>query len=87
MRPLTDLIPTLFFLLGGLVFLILIVTKYTEEAHEKELTKNNWMKRSNDKNVIFYWLMSRSYIITKILLIIAALIPLSIGILMLWGMF
>ncbi|WP_163536261.1 hypothetical protein [Gracilibacillus sp. YIM 98692] len=89
MQIIKDFLPISFFLLGGLVFLFLVITKYTEEAHQKEIKKNKWMKKDyyHYENAIFYRIMSNSYWIAKTLLIIASLIPIAIGILLLWSMF
>ncbi|KGX83203.1 hypothetical protein [Pontibacillus marinus] len=89
MQLIKDLLPLFFFLTGGLIFLYLVITKYTEEAHQKEIKKNKWMKKDyyNYENPIFYRIMSNSFWIAKALLIIASLIPIVIGILILWSMY
>ncbi|WLR47291.1 hypothetical protein LC065_17500 [Halobacillus litoralis] len=84
-----DFFPLFFFLIGGFIFLYLVITKYTEEAHKKEIKKNKWMQKDdyNYENSIFYRIMGSSYWIAKSLLIIASLIPIAIGILIMWSMF
>lgn len=69
-----DILISFIFLISGLVFLYLILTKYTEEAHKRELKKNKWMKNDyyNYENPIFFRIMSNSYIIAKIVLILCA---------------
>ncbi|TFB13460.1 hypothetical protein E3U55_15920 [Filobacillus milosensis] len=89
MQLIKDYFPLFFFLTGGFIFLYLVLTKYTEEAHQKELKKNKWMKKDyyNYENAIFYRIMSNSYLIAKTFLIIGSLIPIAIGLLILWSMF
>jgi len=75
------------FLLGGIIFLLLVVTKYTKEEHEKEVQKNLRMKSDwyNYENAFLYRLLSSSFGIAKVLLILSALIFIAVGILILMG--
>ncbi|WP_226578723.1 hypothetical protein [Halobacillus litoralis] len=81
-----DVLISLFFLIGGLLFLYFILAKYTEEAHQKEVKKNNWMKKdkTNYENPLFFKLMSHSYMLTKSILIICAGIFTLVGIFLLF---
>ncbi|MBH0230721.1 hypothetical protein [Halobacillus yeomjeoni] len=89
MHYIKEYTPIFLFFAGGFIFLFLVITKYTEEAHEKEMKKNKWMKEDyyNYENPIIYRLMSSSFWIAKTMLIIAALIPIAFGMLLLWSMF
>lgn len=89
MQLIKDFFPLFFFLIGGFIFLFFVLTKYTEDAHKKEMKKKKWMQKDyyNYENPIFYRIMSSSYWIAKSLLIIASLIPIAIGILIMWSMF
>lgn len=65
----------LLFLIPGIIFLIFVLLKYTEEEHLKEV--KNWKWRRNDTYaswaeqdmVLFHKIASESYIIVKIILI------------------
>ncbi|WP_108671794.1 hypothetical protein [Peribacillus acanthi] len=83
----------LLFLIFGLTFFLLVLFKYTEEEHQKELKKYQWVR--NDKFlswaewdlVLFHKIASKSYIIAKVIILFFAFIPIAIGIFALWAFF
>jgi len=87
------LVVGLLFLIFGLTFFLLVLFKYTEEEHQKELKKYEWVR--NDKFlswaewdlVLFHKIASGSYIIAKVIILFVALIPIAIGIFALWAFF
>jgi hypothetical protein len=81
------LIIGIIFLISGVIFFLLVLFKYTEEEHQKELKKYQWVEEIkhiswfNMDLVIFKKIANNSYIITKVIMILIAVIPIVIGIL------
>ncbi|SIR87664.1 hypothetical protein SAMN05878482_106344 [Peribacillus simplex] len=87
------LVVGLLFLIPGIIFLLLVMFKYTEEEHQKELIKYQWVRNDRFLSwvewelVLFHKIASKSYIIAKVIILLISLIPIAIGILALWAFF
>jgi hypothetical protein len=79
----------LFFITGALFF-IWIIFKYTPEEHEKELEKHKWFREDKFKWLwdsefaLFTKIAEKSFIITKVIMLLVALFPVAFGVLGLW---
>jgi hypothetical protein len=79
------------FLIFGLIFLFISLFKYTEEEHQKRLKKYPWMQGDEfflevESNItLVFIVISKSYSITKMVLILLSLIPITIGVCTLRG--
>jgi membrane protein required for beta-lactamase induction len=81
------------FLILGLACFFWFLFKYTKDAHKKELEDWQWVR--DDK--FFSWVEwdisllhrigSKSYILTKVILLFFALIPVVFGVFALWVFF
>lgn len=87
------LVVGLLFLMFGLAFFLLVLFKYTEKEHQKELKKFQWVRNNKFLSwaewdlVLFHKIGSKSYIIAKVILLLIALFPIAIGALALWSYF
>lgn len=87
------LIVGLLFFIPGVIFFFYVLFKYTEQEHQKELEKWRWFRRDKWKWVwdaelaLFTKIAEKSYIITKVILLITVLIPVAIGVFALWVYF
>jgi hypothetical protein len=79
------LIVGLLFFIPGVAFILYVLFKYSEIVHQKELENWSWF-REDKWSWIWDWefklftkIAEKSYIITKVILLITALIPTAIG--------
>lgn len=83
MNPLTF---GLLFFIPGVAFFLLILFKYTEQEHQKELDKYAWFREDKRKWLwdydfaLFTKIAEKSFIITKIIMLLLALIPVVVGV-------
>jgi hypothetical protein len=87
------LIVGLLFFIPGVIFFLYTLVKYTEQEHLKELEKWKWFREDKWK-WIWDWelalltkIAEKSYIITKIILLLTALLIIAIGSFALWAYF
>jgi uncharacterized membrane protein len=77
----------LLFFLPGVAFFLLILFKYTETEHQKELEKYKWFREDNRKWLwdsdfaLFTRIAEKSFIITKIIMLLLALFMVAAGVL------
>ncbi|UQD52259.1 hypothetical protein C0971_09715 [Bacillus methanolicus] len=87
------LVVGLLFLIPGIIFFLFVLFKYTELEHQKELEKWRWFREDNWKWIwdpelaLFTKIAEKSFFIAKVILLLTALIPVSIGALALWAYF
>ncbi|MFY0545662.1 hypothetical protein [Brevibacillus sp. H7] len=80
----------LLFFISGVAFFFYVVFKYTEQVHQKELKNWRWFREDKWKWIwdwefaLFTKIAEKSYIITKVILLITAFIPIAIGAFALW---
>ncbi|WLR51866.1 hypothetical protein LC040_02860 [Bacillus tianshenii] len=69
-----------FFILGGMTFFLLTLFKYTMQEHLKE--KEKWEKRRSTRieNNLFAKGMSRSFYLTKALLLLVGMLIFAFGV-------
>lgn len=74
-------------------FFFFVLFKYFEQEHQKELEKWRWFREDKWKWIwdselaLFTNIAEKSFIISKVVLLITALIPVVIGALALWVYF
>jgi hypothetical protein len=89
----SPLIVGLLFFISGVPFFLYVLFKYSEQEHQKELEKWKWFREDKWKWIrdseftLFTKIAEKSYIIAKVILLITALTPITIGTFALWVYF
>jgi hypothetical protein len=77
----------LLFFISGVSFFLLILFKYTDTEHQKELEKYRWFREDKNKwfwdsdFALFTKIAEKSFIITKIIMLMLALFMIAAGVL------
>ncbi|KZE64125.1 hypothetical protein AWM68_13545 [Fictibacillus phosphorivorans] len=77
----------LLFFIPGVAFFLLILFKYTEQEHQKELKKYAWFREDKRKWLwdsdfaLFTKIAEKSFIITKIIMLLLSLYMVAAGVL------
>jgi hypothetical protein len=81
------------FLIFGLACFFWFLFTYTKDAHQKELEKWQWVRDDKffsqvESDIsLLHRIGSKSYILTKAILLFFALIPVAMGVFALWVFF